>query len=178
MSQWLFLSFVENEKIPLFFTPNTYWWLGWVNNSGLLSWASVHILGKSTGSSGNTFFHLSLPEILQGTICRVGIVIGIKSIPSLLNDRLPSVSDTSSENLLGSYFIGTRAPHLVGILREEELCGERHTHFVCITLRESPSLSWFHYIYHHHSFTAAHIDMFLASCMSQILLSMLSTFLF
>lgn len=132
MSHWLFLSFVgaENEKIPLFLTLNPYWWLSWGNNSGLLSWVGIDTHSwKSTGSSGNTFFHLSLPEILQGTICCVGVVIGIKSMPSLLNDLLPSVSNTSLEELLGSYFIGTQAPHLVGI------CVERGIHALYVLPR-------------------------------------------
>lgn len=116
-----------------------------------------------------------LSEILQGTICCVGVVIGIINIPSLLNDLLPSASNTSWEDLLGSYFTGTRAPHLVGICvgrrtvwREAYICCMNYLEGITFSILISLYLLsvWFHN-------GTRHLDMFSASCMSQRLFSVI-----
>lgn len=121
-----------------------------------------------------------LSEILQGTICCVGVVIGIINMPSLLNDLLPSASNTSWEDLLGSYFTGTRAPHLVGICvgrrtvwREAYICCMNYLEGISFSILISLYLLsvWFHN-------GTRHLDMFSASCMSQILFSVIFTSLF
>lgn len=111
-----FFSFVgvENEKILLFLRSKACWWLDWVDNSRLLSWGVSTLSWKIYWLFWLHIFPFSLSEILQGTILCVGVVIGIINMPSLLND-LPSASNTSWEDLLGSSFIGTQASHLLGI---------------------------------------------------------------
>lgn len=78
------LSRYRKWKDPAFFISKPYWGLGWAYNLWLLSWVLVPTPGKSTGSPGNTFFHFSLSETLQGTICCVGVVIGIINMPPFL----------------------------------------------------------------------------------------------
>lgn len=179
MTHWFVFSLagIENEKILLFLISKPHWGLGWAYNLWRLSWVLVHTPGKSTGSPGNTFFYFSLSETLQGTICCVGIVIGIINIPPLLNDLLPSAFNTSWEDLLGSYFIGTQASHLVGIRvgrrtmwREAYTCCVYYLEGITFSILISLYLSslWFHNC-------TRDLDIFLASRMSQILLSVILT---
>lgn len=115
---WTFFSFVgvENKKKTLLLLiPKACWQLSWVYNSRLLSWGVSTLSWKTYWLFWLHTFPFSLSEILQGTILCVGVVIGIINMPSLLNDLLPSASNTSQEDFLGSSFIGTQASYLVRI---------------------------------------------------------------